>query len=243
LLWILGALAGLGVWQVARRDAESAAPLTFLLPWFVAPLLLPFLLSFWGTSIFLPKYTIAASVPFAMLAAIGLTRASRWWELLAAAATSAAIVSLSAAELRTYYTSVRKDQWRETVAAVERRARPGDLLVFHPYFTRIPYDAYRTRQDLIEAPFPKHAGQLTATTLPYVLDQLRGDRPRVWLILMSFDARKPTLVAALDTRFRRCEVLRTFHIDAYLCAEPRPAPRRPAHAETRASSDQGGHRP
>jgi hypothetical protein len=61
---------------------------------------------------------------------------------------------------------------------------------------------------------------LTTTTLPYVFDQLRGDHKRVWLVLMSFDARKPPLVSALQSRFRSIERIKTFHIDAYLCQDP-----------------------
>jgi 4-amino-4-deoxy-L-arabinose transferase-like glycosyltransferase len=220
LLWILGGLALLGTWSARAREGQPVAPAVLLLPWFLVPVLLPYALSFAGESIFLPKYTIAASIPFSLLAAIGASRASRWWQIAAAAIAIAAVCSLSMGELRKYYPSVRKDQWREMVAAVEARARPGDVLVFHPYFTQIPYNVYGARTDLVAAPFPKHASQLTTTTLPYVFDQLRGDRQRVWLILMSFDARKPLLLSALQSRFRSVERIKTFHIDAYLCEYP-----------------------
>jgi len=223
LLWILGMLALLGVavaWRQTPRHIDAPRPLLFLLPWLAVPLLVPFGVSFAGSSIFLPKYTIAASVPFALLAALALSRASRWWQVAAAFAIGGCVVSLSAGELRKSSATVRKDQWREIAAQVEQRARPGDVLIFHPFFTQIPYDIYRTREDLVEAPFPKHAGQLTQATLPYVLDRLRDNHRRVWLILMSFDARKAGLVSALEERFRKVERLRTFHVDAYLCEDP-----------------------
>jgi hypothetical protein len=56
--------------------------------------------------------------------------------------------------------------------------------------------------------------------LPLVIDELRQGRPRVWLVLMSFDSRKPILVDALKARYKKVERIRTFHIDAYLCEDP-----------------------
>jgi mannosyltransferase len=116
LLQWLGPLAVWGAWSAWRAKAPSRdapTPILFLVPWLVLPLLAPFALSFVGSSIFLPKYTIAASVPFALLVAIGLTRCKRWWHLTIAGAIVAYVISLSVAELRPYYTTVRKDQWRE----------------------------------------------------------------------------------------------------------------------------------
>ena len=76
LLWILGPLAGLGVavmWRARRRtDAVASRPIAIVLPWLLGPIVLPFLLSRVSSPIFLEKYTIAASVPFAILAAEGL---------------------------------------------------------------------------------------------------------------------------------------------------------------------------
>jgi hypothetical protein len=115
---------------------------------------------------------------------------------------------------------VRKDQWREAVREVETRAQPGDVVIFHPFFTAIPYTFYRTRTDLLQAPFPKHAGLVTTPTLVSMLDQVRGTHERVWLVLMDFDARKPVLVQALEQRFARVERYRTFHVDLYLCEQP-----------------------
>lgn len=200
---------------MTRREDGAPRPAAFLLPWLICPVVLPFALSFLGSSIFLPKYTIAASVPFALLAAFGLARVSRWWQIAAAAALIAVVVSQSLAVLRPYYTAIRKDAWRDAVREVETRAAPGDAVIFHPFFTQIPYDFYRRRTDLIEAPFPKHAGLVTTTTLPHVLDQLMGSHERVWLVLMSFDARKPVLVEALERRYGTVERRRVFHIDIY----------------------------
>jgi uncharacterized membrane protein len=228
LLWILGSLAAAGAvvaWRRPMRTASSASPrpAIFLLPWLILPIVLPFAISLTGSSIFLPKYTIAASIPFALLAGFGLARASGWWQIAAAATVVAVIVSQSLSVVRTYHDGVRKDDWRSAVREVEALARPGDRIVFHPFFTQIPYGVYRTRTDLVEAPFPKHGGLLTTTTLPFVLHQLRGD-DRSWLVLMSFDARKPVLVAALEARCGTVERHRAFHIDMYLCETSRNRP-------------------
>lgn len=226
LLGLLGALAVIGVALAWRRPAHASSPghprpLTLLLPWLVCPILLPFGLSFVGSSIFLPKYTIAASVPFALLAAFGLSRLHRWWHIAAGAVVVALVVSLSLSVLGGYYGNVRKDQWREAVREVERLAQPGDTVIFHPFFTQIPYAFYQARSDLLQAPFPKHAGGLTTPALLAMLDQLLGDHERVWLVLMSFDARKPVLVDALERRFARVERHGAYHIDMYLAVDPR----------------------
>jgi hypothetical protein len=219
LFWLLGPLAVWGVRVAWRRGDHlgggAPRPATFLLPWLLFPVILPFAASLFGSSIFLAKYTIAASVPFALLVAFGFSRGSKSWHVVLAALLVVVVAAQSVEVLRPFYAAPRKDDWRGTVSEIETRAGPGDVVIFHPFFTQIPYDRYRTRTNLIEAPFPKHAGLVTASTLPWMLPDLWRDHEQVWLVLMTFDARKPVLVAALEARFERVERIAMLQIDIY----------------------------
>ena len=127
------------------------SPLLVLVPWLLAPILVPFGLSFFGSSIFLPKYTIAASVPFALLVGAGIL--SLRIRVLQAAAL-ATCLALGLWTLPRYYDTQTKDGWREAVATVEERARPDDLIVVYPYFNAYAYNLYRQRDDVVVRPFP-----------------------------------------------------------------------------------------
>jgi hypothetical protein len=128
---------------------------------------------------------------------------------------------LTAQALGPYYDGPsRKDDWRGAVGAVEARAQPGDIVVFYPFFTKIAYDMYQTREDLERVPFPRHAGAATDPAVVAMLDPLVGDADRVWLVTMSFDPRKPLLVEALSARFAEVEGVSAFHVDAHLFTSP-----------------------
>jgi hypothetical protein len=189
----------------------------FLLGWLICPIALPLALSVIGSPIYLPKYTIAASVPFALLAGAGLASLPR----LGRAVATVAIVVLAARALDPlYHGAVRKDDWRSLVRALEARAAPGDAVLFYPFFTKVPYDYYQSRPDLVRDPFPRMAEVASDPAVLAMLDELIGERERLWLVAMSFDERKPAIVAALAERFARLERTQAFHVDAYLFSQP-----------------------
>ncbi len=236
LAWLLLPLAALGVargWRAPRPAGPQPPAALVLVPWLLGPIVLPLVLSLIGSPIFLPKYTIAASVPFALLAALGLAalaRPLRW-------AAAVGIVVLTVPALRPYYTTVHKDDWRTAVHALEARARPGDVVVFYPFFTEIPFDFYLSRHDLTEAPFPKHAELVTDLTLPFLLRPLVGDAPRVWLVAMHFDARGALLAHALAERLAPAPTIRARNIDIFAFDGARAIPS--PMADTRAAAPPG----
>jgi 4-amino-4-deoxy-L-arabinose transferase-like glycosyltransferase len=224
LTTVLVPLCGLGLWRAWRGRPGEAAPGSglFLTAWLVCPIALPLALSVVGSPIYLPKYTIAASVPFMLLAAAGLRALPGRVRGVAAVV----LVALAAQALAAFYQGpVRKDDWRGTVREVEARARPGDTVLFYPFFTKIPYDFYQSRPDVIRAPFPRMAEVATDPAVLGMLDELIAGKDRVWLVAMSFDERKPAIVGALAERFARIERTQAFHVDAYLFSKPvRPGP-------------------
>jgi 4-amino-4-deoxy-L-arabinose transferase-like glycosyltransferase len=218
LLWILGPLALWGLVRAWRRAdvAPGISAGLLLTVWLIAPIALPLLLSLIGSPVFLPKYTIAATVPFALLVALGLGGLHRY----AIGATAAAVLVFTGYALSQYYTSPQKDGWRQAVHTLEARAEPGDVVVFYPFFTQIPWDVYRTRRDVVLAPFAEHAERLTATTLPWLLDEATSGHRRAWLVIMQWDTRKPLLVDRLERRYEQVERIREWHIDLYLATNP-----------------------
>lgn len=215
LAWAIGGLAVMGLaFRDRTSDGERSAPARRLLlaAWLIVPIGGQFVASLVSAPIFLPKYTIAASLPFAILAAAGLTRLPRWGTVAAVAG----IVVTAASVLSTYYQSARKDDWRGVIQDLERTARPGDRVLSYPYFLQYPWDIYATRRDLDVRFFPRHAADTTWPTLSVMFQNLTGSAPRLWFILMNYDPRHDLLVGALRDRYTVVERRRRGHVDVYV---------------------------
>lgn len=215
-LWLLGPLAIAGAGSMAFRRGSpttNRSPLVFVGPWVAAPILLPLALSRISAPIFLAKYTIAASVPFAMLAAEAIVRLP--WTAVRAALVAAAI-ALSVSPLRAYYGTAHKDDWRRAVPVIEQQARPGDLLLFYPYFHQIPFDFYVRRGDLVERAMPIFAPPPPPDGWPRVMDRAVGQHTRVWLIMLQGDPTRAAVVDQFRQRFTTRSHQEIQHIDVYL---------------------------
>lgn len=208
LLPFVGVAALAGVFTLARRQpSDPPRPaLLFILPWLAGPIAIPFLLSLVGTPIFLPKYTIAASVPFAILVAAGL-QALPWWPVRAAA--TVALVAALTQPLPAYYETARKDGWREAVASVEALAAPDDAVVLYPYFNTIAFDIYRTRDDLLVRPFALFDSPPPRDGWPATIRRATAGRDRVWLVTLDADTSSAPVVEALaEERRLRVHIVR-----------------------------------
>jgi hypothetical protein len=128
----------------------------------------------------------------------------------------AGFVMLTSTPLQKYYGTVRKDNWRAAVPAVERQAHPDDLVLFYPYFHQIPFDFYRQRDDLIERAFPLYTPPPPSDGWPRVMERALGQHNRVWLITLLGDPTKPAVLE----QFRLCMTERSHqvmqHVDVYL---------------------------
>jgi mannosyltransferase len=200
LLLLAATLAVGGAVALSRRPRPEAGPsaLLLLLPWLAGPILIPFGVSLISSPIFLPKYTIAASVPFAILTAAGITALPR--RTLQVLALAACVV-LSLSTLPAYYELPVKDGWREAVPLVEREAAADDAIVLYPYFNQIAFDFYRERQDLQVRPFPLFTAPPPADGWPAAISRATAGRARVWLVTLRFDASSEPVRAALARDF------------------------------------------
>lgn len=164
----------------ARKSVFSGREKTWLLLlWLLSPIVIPFVLSQFLSSIYLPKYTIAASAAFLILAARGIMSigADRVRVLLVAL-----ILGLSLVNMRAYWSAPHKDFWREAASYFDRTARDGDLVLFNQGDGQVPFRYYSKRNDVQELPFPDYKTQLTPATVGPVLNETVAGHNRVWLV-------------------------------------------------------------
>jgi mannosyltransferase len=178
--------------QQTTEEHLSAPPLTekrlpfsgrekilLLLFWFVSPIFIPFVLSQFLSSIYLPKYTIVASVAFIMLAARGIMNIRRDRVRVALVAV---VLLLSLAGLRAYWSAPHKDFWRESASYFDRTAHDGDLVLFNQGNGQVPFDYYSKRGGINKLPFPDYKTELTTENVAALLQQVVAGHNRVWLV-------------------------------------------------------------
>ncbi|MDT5061284.1 MAG: mannosyltransferase [Acidobacteriota bacterium] len=159
---------------------ESRLKAYLLLLWLVCPIILPFILSQLTSPIFLPKYTIPASLAFIILAARGFLSV-RFHQLRMLLIFLIACFVLI--DLRNYYGAVKKDVWRDAVANFERLAQANDVVLFNEPPGERPFDYYSKRTDLIKKPFPDYSSELRLDNISELLRPAVEGHDRVWLVL------------------------------------------------------------
>ncbi|HEY0404271.1 MAG TPA: glycosyltransferase family 39 protein [Pyrinomonadaceae bacterium] len=161
-----------------RLPLSEREKLLLMLLWLLSPILIPFVLSQKLASIYLPKYTIAASTAFLVLAARGIMslRFDRARVVLVAV-----VLGLSFAQMRDYWSAAHKDFWRESASYFEHTARAGDLTLFHQGNGHVPFDYYSKRNDIKQVPLDD-TWQLTTVSVASMLQPLVAGHNRVWLV-------------------------------------------------------------
>ena len=127
---------------VAAREAIGDSRLVLLGAWLVVPLLIATALSYLVTPIFLPRYTIAVSLPVYLAVAACLTR---FPNKTLGAVVLTAIIAVAALSVGRYLTS-RSDFFRAPAEYVAAQAAPGDLVLYD--MPGIVFDHYAHRSDL-----------------------------------------------------------------------------------------------
>ncbi len=185
LLVMLAALAGLALlasWAPARGvggldPTMRRSRALLVVAWLAVPVLFPFAISRLGVPIYVTRTTIASSFALYLLAADGILR------LRLRSLALLAVTGLLVPALLDYYRPVHKDPWRHVVAAIERDARPGDLVLVHAGYNKPNvYDYYARRPDLEVMGFPIGTSEVSEATIrPLVAASVRHER--VWLVL------------------------------------------------------------
>lgn len=123
----------------------------FLFLW----LLIPFANLLAISEIFFPiyhkKYVLIALIPFYILVSKGLMNINSTVRII----ILTVIVALSLNNLKNYYSTPKKYQWKEVVSFVEEHATSQDLIVFNAARCRkYNFDYYSKRNDLNKVGFP-----------------------------------------------------------------------------------------
>jgi 4-amino-4-deoxy-L-arabinose transferase-like glycosyltransferase len=161
-LWLAGLLLPLFVYGVKlareRGGKEKSDSLprvrAFLLLWLILPIVIPFILSKLVTPFYLTKYTIAASLPFYLLAARGLAEVrGRVRQTI----LFLLICICFGAELSRDLTTLKRERWNMAAYNVEQSARAGDLVLFNSTGSYMSFVYYTRRKDIHLAVFPYSA--------------------------------------------------------------------------------------
>jgi 4-amino-4-deoxy-L-arabinose transferase-like glycosyltransferase len=137
----------------AGSPAEWNAPYTgsvvLLALWLFIPVAVPFLISLVSTPIFFYRYTIAGSLAFYMLAAVGAvgTGSRKFVHLVAGL-----ILIFSSVDIFGYYERVDKPDWRSGIGYIESVAGAGDEIVLYPVYETEAAGYYAGRGDLTIMP-------------------------------------------------------------------------------------------
>jgi hypothetical protein len=160
-----------------------------------------------SSSIFLPKYLIAASIPFSIAAAYGLSilplRTMR-------VAGLGAILLLSGITVRRNAEVLDKDGWRDAVARLEADAHPGDVVLLRPSFNRIPFEHYLHRADVVVRTVSGDAA--SHEVLCAAVAKLSAGAARLWTVGLDFPQEMQPLEAAAAETFDRQTHSITQHI-------------------------------
>ncbi len=229
-LWLVLFILPLALWGIIRLSKSAneetetdALPQKkfFLLFWLVFPILTPFLLSKIFSPFYIPKYAIAASVPFYLFAAFGLVQFPDivWRNVLLIL-----ICFCFGAEFISERTKLRRERWADAVYNIEQSGKPGDLVLFSSTASEMSYSYYAKRKDITTAVFPYSAldqqppsnftlqeracsegfvsPPLTEQETKDYLQKIVGDRKRVWIITRFDEKFKNDFIKAFGNEFR-----------------------------------------
>lgn len=168
---------------VAQSLAWPAASVSLiLLIWGIVPVLAPWVWSYIGAPILLPRIVIASLAPLLILAAIGVNAIRPQW---AGVAAGVVLVCTQAVTSWNYTQRLTKEDWRSASAFVSRAHEPGDLLLFHQAHRWKGLDYYMREPAAVIAGFPARRFRENDTVRAEEvaqLDAIVAPHTRVWLI-------------------------------------------------------------
>lgn len=137
LLATIVALIAVTAWSLRRGPRPWGVGVA--LAWFAVPVAITFVYSLLAQPLFQPRNVLMSVPPVALLLAAGIThpRVPR----LAAVAALVGLITLRALQLAPSY-GVSPEPWRQAVAYVQARARPGDCIAFYPLDARMAFQYY-----------------------------------------------------------------------------------------------------
>jgi 4-amino-4-deoxy-L-arabinose transferase-like glycosyltransferase len=136
-----------------KKYSSNLSPyksISLLTVWMLTPILLPFVVSQVSAPIYETRYTIAASLPFYILAARGIEQLTFKYLKLGIILI---IIIFSLGNIQEYFTKIDKQQWREAAFFIERHAKKDDVVLLSPDYTlKKIFNYYSKRSDLNKKP-------------------------------------------------------------------------------------------
>jgi hypothetical protein len=149
-----GLAIALALASLTRRSSTARAGALACCAIAASFLILPWLVSLLGRSVFVARYTIPALLPAMLLAGAAAAAAPRPVRLPVAGA----LVLVSAAPLWDYYRLADKEPWRQTAELLEERVRAGEIVVVSPHWTMRVLEYYLDLPPGASAATPRSAG-------------------------------------------------------------------------------------
>jgi mannosyltransferase len=236
-------------WRTLRRDPTPerwgrAWPHLLLIAWTLLPALAALAASLLIRPVFVPKYLLGSLPAVLLLVAAGVARLPDRWAVPLLVGMLLPFGYRYLIEGRGF--NLVQD-WRGVAAEVAVAARPGDVVVCHPFFCARSAGYYLARQpvpavrlepyEIASAPY--HPGGGAAEPPPDLagVARLAATHPRVWLLAYvapdegrAVAERRQSIVDALATAHHDRSVIRSGTVEAVLFSGP-PAGAVPADAE------------
>jgi 4-amino-4-deoxy-L-arabinose transferase-like glycosyltransferase len=169
-----------------------------LVVWLWIPILIPFILSFVLTPIYITRITVGASLALYLLIAFGINKISK---KVLRIGLLIVILIFSLANLGIYYNETNKERWDEMTEYIELNALPGDLLIFHAGFgLDKAFNFYATRDDLVKRPFPSIGLEIDEININEVA-VMTEKFDRVWLVLSHSRDEDNLIIKSIENEF------------------------------------------
>ena len=196
---------GMGSDSVGEFFSEGRKS-SFLLLWFLVPIIFPFIVSRFITPIYHIKYTIVALPAFYLLVAGAITFfKNRFLKI----AVVVCIAGFSIQPVCWYLTTVQKAQWREAVQYIDAHAQPEDLIIFNSFICKdLLFNYYSGRQDLkarndmVNRDVAERYRDNVDRTYIDDLMKMAGGHDRVWVVLSTSGRNRDRIRQALLHQYR-----------------------------------------
>lgn len=188
-------------WNLSLSNVER---IYLLSVWMLTPIILPFIISFFSTPIYIIRYTIAASLAFYILIAKGIENINNKPIQLCVIII---IIIFSLNSIGKEFTDVNKEQWREVTNYIDMNADSGDLIIIRGGSMQYCFDYYSKRTDL----FKKGWRDIDEENIK----ELKSHN-KVWIILKKDDDPKGLIKKMLNESYNLSYQKKYVGIDLYL---------------------------
>lgn len=167
--------------QDQEKASNHPSGLYLMALWLFIPIAIPFIISKLSTPIFHSRYVIVSSTGFYLIVALTIVnlKISNYLRVTVVML----IVLISAGTLSIYYSSIKKEPWRDVAALIDSEARQGDIVLFNSGNCRdYVFNYYSRGRQFEKIKFPETTRIVKQTDMQRLKDVINGSK-RIWLLL------------------------------------------------------------